>query len=103
MIDPQRQGNKWVKNMEAENDLKIIDLKQSDFLRTVENAITFGNPVLLQDIETVIDPALEPVLGTERISHLCRVPQHLPSTVREAQAPLCLLADVSFEVERGQP
>jgi len=65
MIDPQRQGNKWVKAMEGPNDLKIIDLKMSDFLRTVENAITFGNPVLLQDIEQEIDPSLEPVLGKQ--------------------------------------
>jgi dynein heavy chain len=56
MIDPQRQANKWVKNMEADNDLRIIDLKQSDFLRTVENAITFGNPVLLQDIQETDRP-----------------------------------------------
>ena len=68
MIDPQRQANKWVKKMEGDNDLKIIDLKQSDFLRTVENAITFGNPVLLQDIETEIDPALEPVLGKQVVN-----------------------------------
>ena len=68
MIDPQRQANKWVKNMEADNDLKIIDLKQSDFLRTVENAITFGNPVLLQDIQETIDPALEPVLGKQVVN-----------------------------------
>ena len=42
------QANKWIKNKEKDNGLKVIDLKMGDFLRTVENAITFGTPVLLQ-------------------------------------------------------
>ena len=48
MIDPQEQANKWVKNMEKEGGLKVVTLKQSDYLRTLENAITFGQPVLMQ-------------------------------------------------------
>ena len=31
--------------------LKIIDLQQSDYLRTLENSIQFGNPVLLQNVQ----------------------------------------------------
>ncbi|KAJ3321161.1 Dynein heavy chain 2, axonemal [Blyttiomyces sp. JEL0837] len=63
MIDPQNQANTWIKNMEAKRDLKIIDLKQSDFLRTLENAIQYGIPVLLQGIMEAIDPALDPILN----------------------------------------
>jgi dynein heavy chain len=63
MIDPQGQAKAWIKNMEAKRDLKIIDLKQSDYLRTLENAIQYGVPVLLQDVSEVIDPALDPVLN----------------------------------------
>ena len=73
MIDPQRQANKWIKNKEKANDLRMIDLKMSDFLRTVENAITFGTPVLLQDIQTEIDPALEPVLGKQIVNNKNRL------------------------------
>jgi dynein heavy chain len=62
MIDPQGQANRWVKNMEG-NELKVIDLKQKDFLRDVENAIQFGMPVLLQDVLEELDPSLEPVLN----------------------------------------
>ena len=47
MIDPQNQANKWIKKMEG-SELKIIDLKMDGFLRTVENSITFGFPLLLQ-------------------------------------------------------
>eukprot|EP00033_Pygsuia_biforma_P005625 GCRY01006214.1.p1 GENE.GCRY01006214.1~~GCRY01006214.1.p1 ORF type:complete len:1920 (-),score=585.98 GCRY01006214.1:315-5459(-) len=63
MIDPQSQANKWVKNMEKENELKIVDMKQPDFLRTLENAIQFGAPVLIENVEEEIDPSLDPVLS----------------------------------------
>ena len=36
---------------------------QSDFLRTLENAILFGQPVLLQEIMEELDPALEPIMS----------------------------------------
>lgn len=47
MIDPQGQANKWVKNMEKANNLHIIKLTDSDFVRTLENCIQFGTPVCL--------------------------------------------------------
>jgi dynein heavy chain len=63
MIDPQGQANRWIKNKEKSKDLKVIDLKQTDFLRTLENAIQFGTPVLLQGIMESIDPSLDPILN----------------------------------------
>jgi dynein heavy chain len=63
MIDPQGQANYWIRAMEKHRDLKIIDLKQSDFLRTLENAIQFGTPVILQGIADTIDPSLDPILN----------------------------------------
>ena len=47
MIDPQGQANKWVKNMEKANNLHVIKLTDSDFVRTLENCIQFGTPVSL--------------------------------------------------------
>ena len=35
---------------ERQRNLKIVDLQQPDFLRTLENAIQFGTPVLMQNI-----------------------------------------------------
>lgn len=63
MIDPQGQANRWVKNMEAKRNLKVIDLKQTDYLRTLENAIQFGTPVLLHGILETIEPSLDPILN----------------------------------------
>lgn len=48
MIDPQGQGNKWIKNMEKPNNLAIIRLNQSDYVRILENAIQFGQPVTIE-------------------------------------------------------
>ena len=62
MIDPQGQANKWVKNMEKENKLSVVKLSDSDFVRSLENAIQFGTPVLLENVGEELDSILEPVL-----------------------------------------
>ncbi|XP_052759353.1 dynein axonemal heavy chain 3 [Galleria mellonella] len=62
MIDPQEQANKWVKNMERENQLKVIKLTDSNYIRTLENAIQMGLPVILENIREQLDAVLEPVL-----------------------------------------
>lgn len=46
MIDPQGQANKWIKNMEKANNIHVIKLSDSDFVRTLENCIQFGTPVI---------------------------------------------------------
>jgi dynein heavy chain len=62
MIDPQGQANKWVKNMEKDNKLQVVKLTDKDYLRTLENAIQFGLPVLLENLQEELDPSLEPLL-----------------------------------------
>ncbi|XP_050560802.1 dynein axonemal heavy chain 3 isoform X6 [Spodoptera frugiperda] len=62
MIDPQEQANKWVKNMERENQLKVIKLTDPNYGRVLENAIQLGFPVMLENIRETLDALLEPVL-----------------------------------------
>ncbi|MCI4395052.1 hypothetical protein PGIGA_G00176030 [Pangasianodon gigas] len=62
MIDPQDQANRWIRTREAKNSLKVIKLTDAGFLRTLENAIRLGMPVLLEELKETLDPALEPVL-----------------------------------------
>ena len=50
MIDPQGQANGWVKSMEGPKGLHTIKLTDADYLRTLENAVQFGTPVLLENI-----------------------------------------------------
>lgn len=61
MIDPQGQANLWIKKMYTKK-LKVIKLTEANFLRTLENGIRYGNPVLCENIEEELDPSLEPVL-----------------------------------------
>ncbi|KAI9224417.1 dynein heavy chain and region D6 of dynein motor-domain-containing protein [Blastocladiella britannica] len=61
-IDPQGQANRWIKNKEKNNRLSVIKLSDSDYVRTLENAIQFGTPVLLENINEELDSVLEPLL-----------------------------------------
>ncbi|XP_029794387.1 dynein heavy chain 6, axonemal [Suricata suricatta] len=62
MIDPQDQANRWIRNKEGKSGLKIIKLTDTNFLRTLENSIRLGLPVLLEELRETLDPALEPIL-----------------------------------------
>lgn len=62
IIDPQSQGNKWIKNMEKQNNHKVIKLSNSKFLNIIESSIKLGFPVLLENVEEKLDPSLEPIL-----------------------------------------
>lgn len=63
IIDPQAQANKWIKKLEIKQDLKIVDLKQADYMRVLENAIRFGSPALLQGVGEKLDATLDPILN----------------------------------------
>ena len=62
VIDPQGQAYSWIRNMEKSHSLKVVDIKQSDYLRVIEVAVQTGTPVLLHGIVEVLDPSLEPLL-----------------------------------------
>lgn len=47
---------------EKEAGIDVIKLTDRDFLRSLENAIRFGKPCLLENIGEELDPALEPIL-----------------------------------------
>jgi len=47
MIDPQGQANAWVRALESRNGLRIIKPGDANFLRSLENCVRVGNPVLI--------------------------------------------------------
>merc|ERR1719473_1023176 len=61
MIDPQAQANKWIKKKEGK-DLKVIQITNPKMLILLEGCIRTGAPLLIEDIQESLDPALEPVL-----------------------------------------
>eukprot|EP00049_Salpingoeca_infusionum_P016530 m.339145 g.339145 ORF g.339145 m.339145 type:complete len:4022 (-) comp16092_c0_seq1:259-12324(-) len=86
MIDPQGQANKWVKNMEKNNKLSVVKLTDSDFVRSLENAIQFGTPVLLENVGEELDSILEPIL--------------LKQTFKQAGAMCIRLGDSTIEYSK---
>lgn len=48
--------------MEKDNGLDVIKLTDRDFLRSLENAVRFGKPMLLENVLEELDPAIEPIL-----------------------------------------
>jgi len=69
MIDPQRQANKYIKNMgkDIETGCDVCKMSDSNFLRTLELGIQFGKWILLENIGITLDPALEPVLQQQKV------------------------------------
>jgi dynein heavy chain len=62
MIDPQGQANRWIKQMESENGLKIVKQSDKNCVKILNNALTIGKPVIIEDLGEIIDPTLEPIL-----------------------------------------
>jgi dynein heavy chain, axonemal len=47
---------------EKDNGIDVVKLSDKDFLRSLENAVRFGKPCLLENVGEDLDPALEPIL-----------------------------------------
>lgn len=74
LIDPESQANKWIKKMEnKEEKLLILKLSDDNFLRLLENKITFGYPVLLENVGEELDPSLEPLLLKQIVKNILKL------------------------------
>ena len=66
-IDPQGQANKWIRNLEDKKTLKIMKFSQGNYLKILENCIRMGHPVLMENVQEELDPAIEPLLQKQII------------------------------------
>merc|ERR1719174_2749713 len=76
MIDPQEQAKTWIKRTFKES-LEVIRLNNPNMLRSLENCVRIGRPLLIEDIGERLAPALEPILqkaiyeqGGRRLIHI---------------------------------
>jgi len=63
LIDPQQQGIKWLRKKEEAHGLQVFQLNQKGWQRKVENALTNGHTIIIENIAEDIDATLDPVLS----------------------------------------
>ncbi|KAL1516507.1 hypothetical protein ABEB36_000416 [Hypothenemus hampei] len=67
MIDPQSQGKSWIKNKEKHNSLIVSSLNHKYFRNHIEDAVSLGYPMIIEDVGDELDPVLDNVLEKNHI------------------------------------
>jgi len=64
IIDPQLQGQKWIRGREG-TEMVAIQLSQKQWLKKVEMAVSNGNTLMIESIGQDIDAILDPLLSKQ--------------------------------------
>ena len=64
IIDPAGQATEFIKNFYSSKKLNTTSFTDQNFIKTLESALRFGYPILVQDVEK-IDPIMNSLLNKE--------------------------------------
>ncbi|XP_019382247.1 PREDICTED: dynein heavy chain 8, axonemal [Gavialis gangeticus] len=62
LIDPQTQGKTWIKKKEQGNELQVTTLNHKYFRTHLEDSLSLGRSLVIEDIGEELDPALDNIL-----------------------------------------
>ena len=62
LIDPQGQGRGWLIQREAAAGLQVTQMSDRHFKNSLEACLCNGKPLLIENVDEHIDPALDPIL-----------------------------------------
>lgn len=62
-VDPQRQANKWIRNMEKSNQLEVVKVTDAEYFKKLLDCMKPGRPILIEDIVDHLDISLEPIFN----------------------------------------
>jgi dynein heavy chain len=62
MIDPQSQANRWIKTTYRDHNIQVMRMGGNNFLRSVEQCVRLGYPLLIEEVGETLEASLEPLL-----------------------------------------
>ena len=87
LMDPQGQGKNWVIAKEASRELQVTNLNHKYFKTHLEDSLSLGRPLLIEDVGEELDPVLDNLLDK--------------NFVKQGKALKVMLGDQEKDVVKG--